>query len=121
MLCGKVLIIVQGRVPRTRLVCVHIKLSVHGPIHVLGNVMSNFHCLLPAFGQFSNLEWVAMVCLGTGSWAGIPRIDRVRRFCGAGSMGGEKHLVFECPHLQFIRDKFQRLACLDCLVYTMMD
>jgi hypothetical protein len=40
------------------------------------------------------------------SWAGIPRLDRVCRFCGAGSMGDGKILLFECPHLQFNRNKF---------------
>ena len=41
-----------------------------------------------------------------GSWAGVPRVGRVCRLCGVGSMGDEKHLVFECPHLQTIRDKY---------------
>ena len=40
---------------------------------------------------------------------------RVCRLCGVGSMGDhhhdddEKHLVFECPHLQTIRDKYAGL------------
>ncbi len=29
--------------------------------------------------------------------------------CGAGSLSDERHVVFECPHLQPIRDKY---ACL---------
>lgn len=36
------------------------------------------------------------------SWAGVPRVDRIRRFCGAGSkpieslrgLGDERHLVY---------------------------
>jgi hypothetical protein len=47
------------------LFCVHIKVGVHGPTRVLGNLMSICHCLLLAFGKFANLEWVAMACLGT--------------------------------------------------------
>ena len=31
------------------------------------------------------------------------------RLCGVGSLGDEKHLVFECPHLQTIRDKYPGL------------
>lgn len=45
----------------------------------------------------------------SGSWAGVPRVDRVCSFCGAGSMGDERHLVFECPHLQSIQDRFPGL------------
>ena len=45
----------------------------------------------------------------TGSWARIPRADRVCTLCGPGSLGDEKHLVFECPHLQPIRDKYPSL------------
>jgi hypothetical protein len=45
----------------------------------------------------------------SGSWAGVPRADRVCRFCGIGSLGDERHLVFECPHLQSIRDRFSGL------------
>ena len=45
----------------------------------------------------------------SGSWAGVPRVDRVCRFCGTGSLGDERHVVFESPHLQFIRDKYAGL------------
>jgi hypothetical protein len=73
--------------------------------------MSICHCLLPALGKFSKL--VRMGCHGlprdSGSWAGIPRIDRVCRFCGVGSLGDEKLLVLACPHLQFIQDEFEGL------------
>jgi hypothetical protein len=40
----------------------------------------------------------------SGSWAGVSHTYRVCRFCGAGSMGDENLFVFECPHLQPIRD-----------------
>ena len=45
----------------------------------------------------------------SGSWTGLPRAHRVCTFCGLGSLGDEKHLVFECPHLQLIRDKYPGL------------
>ena len=45
----------------------------------------------------------------SGSWTGTPRADRVCTLCGHGSLGDEKHLVFECPHLQYIRDKYATL------------
>ena len=45
----------------------------------------------------------------TGSWARIPRADRVCALCGPASLGDEKHLVFECPHLQHIRDQYASL------------
>jgi hypothetical protein len=47
--------------------------------------------------------------LAPGSWARIPRADGVCTLCGPGSLGDEKHLVFECPHLQPIRDKYPSL------------
>ncbi len=54
-----------------------------------------------------------MVCHGlprdTGSWAKIPWADRVYALCGPGSLGDEKHLVFECPLLQHIRHKYAAL------------
>jgi hypothetical protein len=52
----------------------------------------------------------------SGSWAGLPRVDRVCKFCGAGSMGDEKHVVFECPHLQPIRDKYAGLFSFSTMV-----
>lgn len=51
-----------------------------------------------------------------GSWAGVPRVDRVCRFCGVGSMGDERHVVFECPHLQSIRDKYASLFSASTMV-----
>ena len=45
----------------------------------------------------------------SGSWTGTPRADRVCTLCGHGSLGDEKHLVFECPHLQYIRDQYAAL------------
>ena len=32
-----------------------------------------------------------------GSWTGVPRVDRVCRLCGVGSMGDEKHLALSVP------------------------
>ena len=56
---------------------------------------------------------IRMGCHGlprdTGSWARIPRADRVCALCGPASLGDEKHLVFECPHLQHIRDQYASL------------
>jgi hypothetical protein len=37
------------------------------------------------------------------------RADRVCALCGPASLGYEKHLVFECPHLQHIRDQYASL------------
>jgi hypothetical protein len=45
----------------------------------------------------------------SGSWTSVPHQERVRRFCGVGSLGDEKHPVLECAHLQPIRDKFPGL------------
>ena len=45
----------------------------------------------------------------SGSWTQIPRADRVCTLCGPDSLGDEKHFVFECPHLQHIRDKYAHL------------
>ena len=44
-----------------------------------------------------------------GSWSQIPRADRHCVLCGPGSYGDEKHLVFECPHVQPLRDKYAHL------------
>ena len=52
----------------------------------------------------------------SGSWTGVPRVDRVCRFCGTGSMGDERHVVFECPHLQSIRDKYAGLVSVSTMV-----
>ena len=55
----------------------------------------------------------------SGSLAGVSRANSICQIavqvtnyyivCGAGSMGDKRHVVFECPHLQSIRDKY---ACL---------
>ena len=44
-----------------------------------------------------------------GSWTGVPREDRLCPLCDTSSLGDEKHLVFECPALQAVRDKYARL------------
>ena len=40
-----------------------------------------------------------------GAWAGIPRLQRICNMCQHHIIGDEKHLVFECPALQDLRDK----------------
>ena len=39
------------------------------------------------------------------AWAGIPRLQRFCSTCQYRTIGDEKHLVFECPALQDLRDK----------------
>lgn len=45
----------------------------------------------------------------TGSWSGVPRSHRHCPLCGPGTYGDEKHLVFECPHLQPLRVQYATL------------
>ena len=40
-----------------------------------------------------------------GAWVGIPRLQRVCNLCAQRVIGDEKHMVFECPTLQDLRDK----------------
>ena len=40
-----------------------------------------------------------------GAWVGIPRLQRICNMCQHHIIGDEKHLVFECPALQDLRDK----------------
>ena len=46
-----------------------------------------------------------------GSWArpSVPRLQRVCRLCTTGTLGDEKHLVFECPELQCFREQWPHL------------
>ena len=44
-----------------------------------------------------------------GSWSNTSRADRHCALCGPGTCGDEKHLVFECPHVQPVRDKYASL------------
>ena len=46
-----------------------------------------------------------------GSWARpeVPRLDRVCQLCGAGTLGDERHLVFECPGLLCFREQWSHL------------
>ena len=39
------------------------------------------------------------------AWAGIPRLQSFCNMCQHRTIGDEKHLVFECPALQDLRDK----------------
>ena len=41
----------------------------------------------------------------TGAWIGTPRLQRVCNMCAQRVIGDEKHMVFECPALQDLRDK----------------
>ena len=46
-----------------------------------------------------------------GSWAKpeVPRLDRVCQLCGAGTLGDERHLVFECPGMLCFREQWSHL------------
>jgi hypothetical protein len=46
-----------------------------------------------------------------GAWVRprIPRLDRVCQLCATSALGDEKHLVFECPELQWLREKWSHL------------
>ncbi len=48
---------------------------------------------------------------GEGSWARpeVSRLDRVCQLCGLGTLGDERHLVFECPELLCFRQKWSHL------------
>ena len=50
-----------------------------------------------------NLPW------DLGRRQGIPRLHRVRTLCAGENPGDEQHVVFECPGLQDIRDRYQGL------------
>ena len=39
------------------------------------------------------------------AWAGITRLQRICNMCQHRIIGHEKHMVFECPALQDLRDK----------------
>ena len=51
---------------------------------------------------------VNCACLEQGR-QGIPRLHRVCTLCAGGNPGDEQHVVFECPGLQDIRDRYQGL------------
>ena len=44
-----------------------------------------------------------------GSWIGSPRLERVCHLCATGTVGDEKHLIFECPELQCFREQWPHL------------
>ena len=46
-----------------------------------------------------------------GSWARpeIPRLERVCQLCGVGTLGDERHLIFECPELLCFREQWSHL------------
>ena len=44
-----------------------------------------------------------------GSWRRVPRHEGIRLLCNLGSMCDEKHVVFECPALQGLRNEFASL------------
>ncbi len=45
----------------------------------------------------------------TGCLLGVPRQDRICMMCQQGVLGDEKHLVFECPASQDLRDRNKNL------------
>ena len=53
----------------------------------------------------------------TGRHHNIPRSSRVCTHCTTGSVGDERHLLFECPALQSIRDEYASLMAdsRDCM------
>ncbi len=48
---------------------------------------------------------------GAVSWArpAVPRLERICQLCASGTVGDEKHLIFECPELQCLRDQWPHL------------
>ena len=46
-----------------------------------------------------------------GSWArpNVPKLQRICRLCTTSTLGGEKHLVFECPELRCFREQWPHL------------
>jgi hypothetical protein len=42
----------------------------------------------------------------------VPRMSRTCQKCSLGQLGDERHLVFECPALQPIRDRYADLFCI---------
>ena len=45
----------------------------------------------------------------TGCWLRVPRQNRMCTMCQQGVLGDEKHLLFECPALQDLRDRYENL------------
>ncbi len=45
----------------------------------------------------------------SGRWARIPRPQRLCMRCAQQVIGDERHLVFECPALQSVRDRYPGL------------
>ena len=44
-----------------------------------------------------------------GRRTGVPRSERLCRHCSSGGIGDERHLVFVCPAVQHVRDKYSHL------------
>ena len=45
----------------------------------------------------------------TGCWLHVPRQSRIGTWCQQGVLRDAKHLVFECPALQDLRDRYENL------------
>ena len=45
----------------------------------------------------------------TGCWLLVPRLNRFCTWCQQVVSGDEKHIVFECPALQTLRDRYENL------------
>lgn len=84
-------------------------LGVHDPISVLKNHMSTCHCLLLAFGKYSNSAWGVMACLGTLAPGQVFLESIVYADYVTLALWVSKTIFFECPHLQSIRDRFPGL------------
>ena len=61
-------------------------------------------------GKNVQLIW-GIPCPDEWPWARleVPRLTWVCQLCGAGTVGDERHLVFECPALACCREKWSHL------------
>jgi hypothetical protein len=45
----------------------------------------------------------------TGRWNGVPRANRTCTLCSLGKVQDERHITFDCPALQDVRDRYRKL------------